>query len=154
MGAVIVVSLVGVVCPDIPFWKVGKYVCSSLNSIKVASLSQFYLTFDCVRICIPSAGAMRLPCRPEDPNKTHYLSDFYVQKFELEVVDFVNENTNGFLKFYNMPKIRMEGRPLKVWEIVWLGVQNVIWTERILVWYFFTIYQSQTRYGADTPISL
>ena len=69
-----------------------------------------YLILDCVCICIPSAGAMRLPCRPKDPNKTHFLSDFYIQKFQLPVIDFVNQNTNGFLKFYNMPKVRMCGK--------------------------------------------
>ena len=84
--------------------------CIQVAKYLIFTVETLYLILDSVCICIPSAGAMRLPCRPKDPNKTHFLSDFYIQKFQLPVVDFVNENENGFLKFYNMPKVRMCGK--------------------------------------------
>ena len=55
------------------------------------------------------AGAMRLPCTPDDPNKTHFLTDYYGEKFKLKMVPFVNSNEKAFLKFYNMPRIQQEG---------------------------------------------
>ena len=57
-----------------------------------------------------SAGAMRLPCTPDNPNKTHFLTDYYGETlFKLKMVPFVNSNEKAFLKFYNMPRIQQEG---------------------------------------------
>lgn len=53
---------------------------------------------------------MRLPCAPDDPNKTHFLTDYYGENlFNLKMVPFVNSNEKAFLKFYNMPRIQQEG---------------------------------------------
>ena len=71
---------------------------------------EYFISLLTVGNFISSAGAMRLPCHPKDSNKTHFLPDFYITKFGLTVVDFVNENENGFLKFYNMPKVRICGK--------------------------------------------
>ena len=60
---------------------------------------------------VKTAGAMRLPCAPKDSYKTHFLTDFYGENvFDLPMVPFVNSNENGFLKFYNMPKIQQKGK--------------------------------------------
>ena len=53
---------------------------------------------------------MRLPCAPDDPNKTHFLTDYYGENlFNLKMVPFVNTNEKAFLKFYNMQRIQQEG---------------------------------------------
>ena len=60
---------------------------------------------------VKTAGAMRLPCAPKDSYKTHFLTDFYGENvFDLPMFPFVNSNENGFLKFYNMPKIQQKGK--------------------------------------------
>ena len=58
-----------------------------------------------------TAGAMRLPNRPGDKYKVHFLTDYYTEElFKLEVVDFVNSNDNTFLKFYNYPLTQKKGK--------------------------------------------
>ena len=53
---------------------------------------------------------MRLPGRPGDSEKPHFLTTFYTEElFKLEVVDFVNSNDNTFLKFYNKPLMQRKG---------------------------------------------
>ena len=52
---------------------------------------------------------MRLPSPPTDPNKIHFLTDFYATLFKLPLVPFVNGDDNAFLKFYNMEKVRIKG---------------------------------------------
>ena len=53
---------------------------------------------------------MRLPCAPTDPNKTHFLTDFYAStRFKLPLVPFVNSDDNAFLKFYNMERVQIKG---------------------------------------------
>ena len=59
----------------------------------------------------PTAGAMRLPNRPGDRNKVHFLTAYYTEElFKLELVDFVNSNDNTFLKFYNYPITQKKGK--------------------------------------------
>ena len=59
---------------------------------------------------IISAGAMRLPSTPDEPNKIHFLTDYYGEElFKLEMIDFINSNENGFLKFYNKPRVQHKG---------------------------------------------
>ena len=45
-----------------------------------------------------------LPCSPTDKEKTHFLTDFYVSHFDLNLVRFVNSCKEPYLKFYNMKK--------------------------------------------------
>ena len=53
---------------------------------------------------------MRIPSPPDEPNKIHYLTDYYAEElFKLEMIDFINSNDNGFLKFYNKPRIQQKG---------------------------------------------
>ena len=55
-------------------------------------------------------GAMRLPNKPNDPNKTHYLTDYYAKtKFGLPLVPFNNSDDNALVKFYNMEPIPIKG---------------------------------------------
>ena len=55
------------------------------------------------------AGAMRLPNSFDDPHKTHYLTDFYANEFELKVGPFNNYDGNTWLKFYDKEKIKVTG---------------------------------------------
>ena len=56
---------------------------------------------------------MRLPKRPEDPDKTHYLTDYYAaQEFKLKLAPFKNYDKNGFLKFYDKKNIKISGKHL------------------------------------------
>ena len=56
------------------------------------------------------AGAMRVPCPPNEVNKIHFLTDYYADNyFHLKLVDFLNYDENGFLKFYNRPKVQQKG---------------------------------------------
>ena len=41
--------------------------------------------------------------------RTHFLTDFYVKKFLLKTVPFVNSNDNCYLKFYGREKVKQEG---------------------------------------------
>ena len=53
---------------------------------------------------------MRLPSAPNDTNKIHFLTDYYGEEVcELESIDFINSSENGFLKFYNKPKVQAKG---------------------------------------------
>jgi monoamine oxidase len=73
------------------------------------------------------AGAMRLPCRPEDPNKTHFLTAYYSEKlFKLELLDFVNTNENGFLKFYNNPPVQIKDWKDSTFSELWPGWDRTI----------------------------
>ena len=54
---------------------------------------------------------MRLPCPPNAPNKTHFLTDYYGETlFKLKMVDFINTSDNAFLQFYNEPPVKIKGR--------------------------------------------
>ena len=58
-----------------------------------------------------AAGAMRLPCNPEDKKKIHFLPDYYAkQVFDLPLGQFRNSDTNAFYKFYNMERIQIKGK--------------------------------------------
>ena len=37
---------------------------------------------------------MRLPGEVDDPDKIHFLSDFYIKQFKLSIVPFNNSNEN------------------------------------------------------------
>ena len=51
-----------------------------------------------------------MPCAPEDPNKIHFLTDYYGKEvYKLKMIDFINTNENGFLKFYNKPRVQAKG---------------------------------------------
>ena len=52
---------------------------------------------------------MRLPNRKDDPNKIHFLSDFYISKFELPLASFKNSDEDAFVKFYNMNAMTYRG---------------------------------------------
>ena len=52
---------------------------------------------------------MRLPGKPDDKNKIHFLTDFYAKKFDLPLVPFHNSDDNAFLKFYNEEKVTYTG---------------------------------------------
>ena len=57
-----------------------------------------------------SAGAMRIPCPLNDNKRIHFLTDYYaIDYFKLEMVKFINSCENGFLKFYNKPKVQQKG---------------------------------------------
>ena len=51
---------------------------------------------------------MRLPSKPDDPDKIHDLTDFYIQKFGLPLAPFKNADNNALLKFYNHPLITIK----------------------------------------------
>jgi monoamine oxidase len=73
------------------------------------------------------AGAMRLPCPPDDPNKTHFLTDYYGETlFKLKMVPFVNSNEKAFLKFYNMPRIQQEDWDDSYFTKLWPGWDRTI----------------------------
>ena len=56
---------------------------------------------------------MRLPKEPNDPDKTHYLTDYYAaQEFKLDLVPFNNYDQNAFLKFYDKRNIKISGKQL------------------------------------------
>lgn len=52
---------------------------------------------------------MRLPNKPCDENKIHFLPDFYINRFKLPVVPFNNYDENAFLKFYDMKPMTIKG---------------------------------------------
>ncbi len=52
---------------------------------------------------------MRLPNQPDDPNKPHFMTDFYATLFQLPLAPFVNFNENAYLKFYNREKVQIKG---------------------------------------------
>ena len=57
------------------------------------------------------AGAMRLPKRPDDPDKTHYLTNYYaVKEFELGLDPFNNYDKNAYFKFYDRKNIKISGK--------------------------------------------
>ena len=52
----------------------------------------------------------RLPNKPNDPNKTHYLTDYYAkEEFGLPLVPFNNSDNNAFVKFYSMEPLPIKG---------------------------------------------
>lgn len=56
------------------------------------------------------AGAMRLPKTYDDPQKTHFLTDYYAAKeFDLPLAPYSNYDGNCWLKFYDERKIRVSG---------------------------------------------
>lgn len=75
--------------------------------------AHFFLMHNCVLVCVPSAGAMRLPCpiktKEQGEITIHFLTDYYINKFKLPKAKFVNVDDNGLLKFYNETPIRMKG---------------------------------------------
>jgi len=59
---------------------------------------------------ICTAGAMRLPDKPNSSVKTHYLTDYYaVTEFGLKLLPFHNTDDNAWLKFYGKNKIKVSG---------------------------------------------
>lgn len=72
-----------------------------------------YVAIKCILYFLYSCiigGAMRLPNKPDDPNKTHYLTDYYAKtKFNLPLVPFNNSDDNAFVKFYNMEPLPIKG---------------------------------------------
>ena len=53
---------------------------------------------------------MRIPCPLTDNKRIHFLTDYYaIDRFKLEMVNFINSCENGFLKFYNKPKVQQKG---------------------------------------------
>ena len=57
------------------------------------------------------AGAMRLPKRPDDPDKTHYLTDYYAAKeFKLGLAPFKNYDEDAYLEFYDKKNIKISGK--------------------------------------------
>ena len=80
-------------------------VCQSLFLF----ISQAAVNYSCISLYISVlGGAMRLPCKPDSPDKTHYLTDFYIQKFGLPLSPFKNTDSNTLLKFYNNPVITLK----------------------------------------------
>ena len=69
--------------------------------------STFYFIFFLFSV----AGAMRLPCSATTAvsDMTHFLTDTYIDKFNLEIEEFLNYNENAFLKFYNEPATPVKG---------------------------------------------
>ncbi len=66
---------------------------------------------------------MRLPCEPNDTNKTHFLTDYYANLFDLNLVPFVSRNSRAYLKFYNLPKVRIEGiRNFVILQLMLIGI--------------------------------
>ena len=61
-------------------------------------------------------GAMRLPGQVNDPVKIHFLTDFYANKFGLNLVPFNNSDKDGFLKFYNDPPVTFRSMFLIILE--------------------------------------
>ena len=56
------------------------------------------------------AGAMRLPDKPDSPEKMHFLTDFYAkEEFGLKLLPFNNADDNAWLKFYDEDKIKIKG---------------------------------------------
>ena len=55
------------------------------------------------------AGAMRLPNLCTDKDKTHYLTDFYANEFNLHLGPFNNYDENALLKFYDKKTIKVSG---------------------------------------------
>ena len=54
---------------------------------------------------------MRLPKRPDDPDKTHYLTNYYaVKEFELGLDPFNNYDKNAYFKFYDKKNIKISGK--------------------------------------------
>ena len=54
---------------------------------------------------------MRLPCSVDDPNKTHFLTDYYAAEvFKLEMLPFLNHDEHAFVKFYNEEKVQFKGK--------------------------------------------
>ncbi|XP_068742995.1 putative L-amino-acid oxidase YobN [Montipora capricornis] len=73
------------------------------------------------------AGAMRLPCSPEDENKTHFLTDFYARHFGLTLVEFANSCDEAYLKFYNMKKaVKIKDWKKETFDELWPG-----WNDRL-----------------------
>ena len=56
-----------------------------------------------------TGGAMRLPGKPDDKEKTHFLTDFYNKLFKLQLSAFNNYDEHAFLKFYNCKAISIKG---------------------------------------------
>ena len=53
---------------------------------------------------------MRLPDKPDSPEKIHFLTDFYaVKEFGLKLLPFNNTDDNAWLKFYDEDRIRIKG---------------------------------------------
>ena len=65
-----------------------------------------YLTFSC------TAGAMRLPGtgEPDRTGPSHFMTDFYSQKFQLPLKQFINTGDKGYLSFYGETPIQMSGK--------------------------------------------
>ena len=55
-------------------------------------------------------GAMRLPCKPDETEKTHFLTDFYNTLFKLQLTAFSNHDKHAFLKFYNKDRQSIESK--------------------------------------------
>jgi len=56
-----------------------------------------------------TGGAMRLPDKVESEEKMHFLTDYYINEFGLEILPFNNSDDRAWLKFYSKKKIRISG---------------------------------------------
>ena len=54
---------------------------------------------------------MRIPKTPKDPNKTHYLTDWYADNvFNLKLVPFSNTDDDAYYKFYDMDPMKIRSK--------------------------------------------
>lgn len=101
------------------------------------------------------AGAMRLPNEPDDENKTHFLTDFYISKFQLPVVPFNNSDDNAYLKFYNMDPMTIaewNQDPKTNFDKYWPGWDSNIDQEKVQEKYGITIESIDKYYDLTTKV--
>ena len=74
-------------------------------------VSEYTCMSACHFIYLDIGGAMRLPGTgaPDWKGPSHFMTDFYAQKFEIPRKDFVNETPNGYYFFFGKPPIKMSG---------------------------------------------
>ena len=54
---------------------------------------------------------MRLPKKPHDLDKTHYLTNYYAAtEFKLGLAPFNNYDKNAYFKFYDKRNIKISGK--------------------------------------------
>jgi len=52
---------------------------------------------------------MRLPDPVECKEKMHFLTDYYINEFGLDILPFSNSDDNAWLKFYGDRRIKKSG---------------------------------------------
>ena len=79
------------------------------------------------------AGAMRLPGKVEDlSERPHFLTEGYIDKFNLDTKAFPNYDENGISNIYGLRAKTSEWAGLhfdKVWPHWKLGIKNDMWNE-------------------------